>query len=249
MMKLFSAGILAKRFQYQLHRELSLYWIARSPCVLKALHPYKEDRVLDLGCGQGMWTHALANRVRWIVSLDISETSVRETKRKADEMGIDNAAYVIASATALPFKKESFNKIVCIDVLDNIPEDGRAGRELKQVLTRNGQLVTTVLLKDRRHYLRTIRYPEHIRNYSKTELINLLTASGFRTGWNFYFYHSFSTILWELGYILHHSRISTLPGIGLIIGLILSNLARLDNWGTSRPGAGIGVAANKVESL
>ncbi len=225
-----------------LHRELSIYWVARSWGVFQELQPKIQDRLLDIGCGSGLWILALAHRVRRVVGLDLDQARVREAKQKANRLGYANTDFVIASATALPFKQECFDKITCIDVLDNIPEDGQVAQEIGRVLSRAGRLAVTVLLKDRRHFLRPLRFPEHIRNYTQDSLIALLTSAGLQTGPVFYFYHAFSTVLWELATISHHSGFSTLPGIGFLTGLVLSSLARLDRP-SGRPGAGVGMAA------
>ncbi|MCL2868939.1 MAG: class I SAM-dependent methyltransferase [Candidatus Bathyarchaeota archaeon] len=47
------------------------------PHILSLLAEYPEDsRIIDLGCGTGSLTHAIANRHKSVVGLDISESSI-----------------------------------------------------------------------------------------------------------------------------------------------------------------------------
>lgn len=186
----------------------------------------------------------MAPRVHSIVGLDLRLRSVHEAKKHSEQQGYGNTAFVVASATALPFSNNSFDKVLSIDVLDNIPEDQRAACEMVRVLNRGGKLVATAMLKDRLWYLRPICYPEHIRNYSRRELSSLVEAAGLKLIGTFEFYRAFSTLARELADMAHRSRLSRIPGVGLFTAILLSALARLD-FLSHQTGGGFGVIATK----
>lgn len=58
-------------------------------------------RVLDIGCGTGVWSLALADVVGSIVGVDISETMIGYAERNRKSIDADNARFVIADWTDL----------------------------------------------------------------------------------------------------------------------------------------------------
>ncbi len=224
-----------------------VYFVARAPGIFHHLELKPTDGLLDLGCGQGLWSSALTTRVGWLVALDVQETHVRVAKHHLDQQMRANAYFVVASATALPFREQVFDKVLSVDVLDNISDDCLAAREIERTLKSGGRFVTTVLLKDRKHYLRPMVYPEHIRNYTVLSLSDLLASAGLELRSKFYFYHPLSTVIWEAANILRYLKITTVPVIGYAIDALLTVFIRLDTRLSRRPGAGMGLASIKPD--
>lgn len=89
------------------------------------------NRVLDLGCGDGILYEVLG-RPAGMVGLDISEEAVKKAKAK----GLDARVFDFANAP-LPFTNGEFDSVVLLDVLEHfydplvvIKEAARAGKEL-----------------------------------------------------------------------------------------------------------------------
>jgi SAM-dependent methyltransferase len=81
------------------------------------------DRLLDLGCGAGR--HAF-----------------EALRRGARVVGW--SATTRGDATRLPFPDGSFDRIIAAEVLEHIPDDGAAIRELARVLRPGGTMAVTV---------------------------------------------------------------------------------------------------------
>jgi SAM-dependent methyltransferase len=100
------------------------------------------DRVLDLGCGNGRHTlEAARYRVR-VVGLDFSRDDLNaarfmytDLKRKGEAIG--HADFVLGDAQNLPFKDGAFDKSVCTEVFEHIPDDRRGIAEFERV-TKDG---------------------------------------------------------------------------------------------------------------
>jgi SAM-dependent methyltransferase len=87
-------------------------------------------RVLDAGCGEGILVEEYAARLR-IVGLDAHYASERVTT---------------GSLTALPFPDGSFDRALCLDVLEHLAyaDQPRALSELARVLAPGGELLASV---------------------------------------------------------------------------------------------------------
>ena len=104
-------------------------------------------RVLDAGCGEGVLVDEYASRLN-IEGLDDNYSSARVRS---------------GSVTALPYPDQSFDRALCLDVLEHLTFDDqpRALAELFRVLKPNGELLVSVPnlahLQSRLHFLLTGR--------------------------------------------------------------------------------------------
>ena len=67
------------------------------PAVLQFMGDFKQQntkRVLDLGCGAGRHTVALANAGLLVTSLDVSETALGELRDRLDKSALTNVTLV-----------------------------------------------------------------------------------------------------------------------------------------------------------
>jgi SAM-dependent methyltransferase len=93
-------------------------------------------RILDAGCGSGHMLDEFA-RFGHATGVDIDPGSVE----RARERGRDA---VLGSLLELPFADASFELVVCLDVLEHLPDDRAALRELLRVTAPGGALLVTV---------------------------------------------------------------------------------------------------------
>ncbi len=100
------------------------------------------DKVLDLGCGNGRLIDLLKDLDIKYVGIDSSEKLISLAKQKYPKH-----EFLKANALKLPFKDNSFDKIISIAVLHHIPSRElrlKFLKEIKRVLKPNGKLVLTI---------------------------------------------------------------------------------------------------------
>jgi len=98
------------------------------------------DRILDLGCGTGMLLSPLERRAKLVVGVDMSAEMLRTAKKRAGR-----ALLILADADHLPFADGSFDMVVSVTLLQNMPDPGKTVRELARVLRSDGKAIITSL--------------------------------------------------------------------------------------------------------
>ena len=110
------------------------------------------ERLLDLGCGFGRHAFEAARRGADVVALDAGRDEVEGVVAtfvamvEAGELvaGEVRAAAVQGDALHLPFPDGSFDRVICSEVLEHIPDDRAAMAELARVLRPGGTMAVTV---------------------------------------------------------------------------------------------------------
>jgi ubiquinone/menaquinone biosynthesis C-methylase UbiE len=118
---------------------------AKYTATQKLLKTSKNDVILDVGCGSGLFFSYVADKVKMIVGVDISHKLLLKAKNHAKSLG--NVHIVQADADYLPFKNAMFNVVFAFTMLQNMPAPKKTLFEFKQQLTSEGNLVVTGLKK------------------------------------------------------------------------------------------------------
>ena len=97
---------------------------------------------LDIGCGAGYLVNYLAHRLNGtMIGIDVSKGLVRHAKSSAHLNGIDNIEYILCDITRLPFRKDSFDLVVCTSVLEHISDLENVIMDIKLSMSKNGVLI------------------------------------------------------------------------------------------------------------
>lgn len=109
----------------------------RIPWVMKEIEERypKPIQLLDIGCGAGFLTNALAEIGHDVTGIDLSRASL-DTARKHDKTG--KVRYLFADAYALPFESESFDVVCAMDILEHVEEPEKLIKEASRVLRKGG---------------------------------------------------------------------------------------------------------------
>jgi ubiquinone/menaquinone biosynthesis C-methylase UbiE len=117
----------------------------------KILCPQPGERVLEVGPGTGYYSLPLA---AWIAPggeleiLDIQQEMLDATMRRAERRGLSNISPTRADAQRLPFPDATFDAVVLVTTLGEIPDQDTAMREFARVLKPGARLVHGELFGD-----------------------------------------------------------------------------------------------------
>jgi len=98
----------------------------------------KGKKFLEIGCGLGYFSLEAKNRGVIVTAVDVGENLVRITKQK-----VKKGKFIVASASNLPFKNETFDIVLCTEVIEHVENQTKAFNEMFRVLKNNGYLVLT----------------------------------------------------------------------------------------------------------
>lgn len=160
------------------------YRVAR---VMEIRAPRPTDRVLDMGCGWGTISYALAPRVREVVGLDFSERAIAGCRARTDLHGFDNMVFEVGDARDSGLDAASFDVVVAADLFEHLyPDDSEAvAAEAFRVLVPGGTFL--VWTPCRSHILEVLKNRDiilkrdvsHVDYKSMRRMKEILTGAGF----------------------------------------------------------------------
>jgi SAM-dependent methyltransferase len=151
-------------------------------------------RVLDVGCGPGILTVALAPLVDEVVALDLTPEMIAQAKRRSEGLGLKNIRFEVGRAEELPFADGYFDVVVTRLMLHHLLSPARAVEEMARVTKKGGLLVVADIVTSKtraeaelHNALETLRDPSHIRALPELELEGLMNSCGLKVvakeGW------------------------------------------------------------------
>lgn len=98
------------------------------------------QRILDVGCGTGLFIDELAREKQRIVGVDFSSEMLKVAKERTENLNL-----ISADADKLPFRDESFDAVMSLTLLQNMPNPERTVVEMARVTEGGGVIAITSL--------------------------------------------------------------------------------------------------------
>jgi SAM-dependent methyltransferase len=151
------------------------------------------DRLLDVGAGAGRHAFEGMRRGATVVALDADRSAVESTAVMIAALGADDGGpvaaagsgtAVVADALALPFRSETFDRVIAAEILEHVRDDRAALVELCRVLRPGGTIAVTVPRwgPERITWALSEEYHQvpggHVRIYRRSVLASRLCGAG-----------------------------------------------------------------------
>ena len=149
--------------------------------MISEMNVQPRDRILEIGCGEGWASRALALRVPegMVVGLDVSDEMIH--KARAGSAGCENLLLVWGEAESIPWQEKFFSKAVCVESFYYFEDPEKVLREIYRVLSPGGSLwILNHLSRENEFtlaWLNHLNVPVHL--HTADEYGKLLAACGF----------------------------------------------------------------------
>jgi len=114
-----------------IHRKGKRYWkinherVRRIDWLLRIIKPDKEENILEIGCGFGPILFRYAGKTIGgkLIGVDVALETLRPTIKFFERKNLlQRVEFCLAKGQNLPFKSNTFNKILLIDVLEHMDD-------------------------------------------------------------------------------------------------------------------------------
>ncbi len=126
-----------------LSNELDPSFRRRAAIIFENLEMSGSESVLDIGCGRGFYTHALVYlfpKAR-VVGIDSNVKYIALAQKQTPSPRVQ---FLVVNAKTLPFANNSFDRVICSEVLEHIPDDMACLEEVFRVLKKDGVAMISV---------------------------------------------------------------------------------------------------------
>lgn len=150
-------------------------------------------RILDVGCGGGILTEALAAAGATVTGIDMAERPLQVARIHAVESGLADSIVYEASTVEdyAASHPGSFDVVTCLEMLEHVPDPASVIKACKTLLTADGHLFLSTINRNPKAYALMVLGAEYVlkllprgtHDYSKfikpSELARHLREAGF----------------------------------------------------------------------
>ncbi len=100
------------------------------------------SRLLELGCGTGFFLEEFSRFSDEVYGVDFSIRMLEKARERSS-----GSFLICADADNLPFKNQTFETVVSLTLLQNMPDPTLTFAEISRVLKKDGKVITSILAK------------------------------------------------------------------------------------------------------
>lgn len=165
----------------------SAFHLYRVRMVKELCGPVEGLRVVDLGCGWGTISFALAREGASVVGVDFARAAVEICEERLGREAVPGLRFVRGDARETGLAADSWDLVVAADLIEHLPPDDTRAvyREVRRLLTPGGRLV--LWTPNPGHFLEVLRRwgilpadPTHVDYKTLARIVRELEDAGFR---------------------------------------------------------------------
>jgi ubiquinone/menaquinone biosynthesis C-methylase UbiE len=144
----------------------------------------EDDRVLDVCCGPGLVSCAIAPRAGHVTGIDITPAMIEQAERLQHKQGLGNMSWVVGDVTTLPFPAASFSVVLSRYAFHHLLHPAGVLLEMSRVCRPGGLVVVADVFgnteEQRTVYdrIEKLRDPSHVRALLLRELRDMFAEVG-----------------------------------------------------------------------
>lgn len=137
---------------------LRLQWI-------QSLAPLQGQRVLDIGCGGGILSDAMARAGAQVLGIDLATKALKVAQLHALEAQTPNVSYREVSAEALAAEAPgSFDVVTCMEMLEHVPDPASVVQACATLVKPGGSVFFSTINRNPKSFLFAVVGAEYVLN-------------------------------------------------------------------------------------
>jgi SAM-dependent methyltransferase len=137
-----------------------------------------EDTVLDVACGPGLITCAVARIARHVTGIDITPAMIEEARKRQQATGLTNLDWRVGDVTPLPFATSSFTAVITRYSFHHFLEPQTVLAEMVRVCQPGGKLAVVDVFMSANDQAQAYDRMEKFRDPSHTRALLLADLTG-----------------------------------------------------------------------
>ena len=132
---------------------------------IQTMVPLKDKQVLDVGCGGGILSDAMARVGAHVTGIDLATKSLKVAQLHALETQTPNVNYREVSAEAMAADKPaSFDVVTCMEMLEHVPDPASVVKACATLVKPGGWVFFSTLNRNPKSFLFAILGAEYVLN-------------------------------------------------------------------------------------
>ena len=128
-------------FSLRIRKDFNFRRVQETVPALRWLRPGRDERILDIGCGEGTYDYRIALRGARIFGFDLNRDQLR---RAAVCHKTPSTGFFCADAGAFPLRSGQFDTVISLCVFEHLPDDRQTLLEMWRVLRPGGRILLTL---------------------------------------------------------------------------------------------------------
>lgn len=124
--------------------------------------PLPGKRVLDVGCGGGILSEAMAQRGAHVMGIDMGEAPLNVAKLHSLESGVEVDYQQMPVEQLAQEQAGTFDIVTCLEMLEHVPDPGSVIKACETLLKPGGHLFLSTINRNPKSYLFAIIGAEHV---------------------------------------------------------------------------------------
>ena len=149
-------------------------------------------RILDVGCGAGILSEAMARQGAEVLGIDLAEDAIAAGRHHAQEESVTLQYRVIAVEELAAAEPASYDVVTCMEMLEHVPDPASIVSACGKLVKPGGDVFLSTLNRNPKSYLYAIVGAEYIlgllprgtHDYEKflrpSELLEMVRSAGLR---------------------------------------------------------------------
>jgi 2-polyprenyl-6-hydroxyphenyl methylase/3-demethylubiquinone-9 3-methyltransferase len=132
---------------------------------INSISPLSGQKILDIGCGGGILSDAMARKGGDVLGVDLSTKALKIAQLHALETSAPNLQFREISAEAIALEQpEGFDTVTCMEMLEHVPDPSSVVQACAQLVKPGGWVFFSTINRNAKAFLLAVVGAEYVLN-------------------------------------------------------------------------------------